>query len=231
MFHAIHDFAVVDLSAFYFDVLKDRLYTFAPRSVGRRSAQTAVYRIASALLRLVAPILTFTSEEVWKHFPRGGGEGESIHCARFPLAEGLERAASEPVAANWARLAAIRPHVLKALEEARNAKTINSGLEAKVTLSASGEQAELLAKYAASLPALFIVSQVRLDAASAVGNSEATDSIGVLVERAEGKKCERCWNYSTHVGESAEYPTICERCVAALEEIERSATGTGVAGA
>ncbi len=147
------------------------------------------------------------------------------------MAEGLERATSEAVAANWARLAAMRPHVLKALEEARNAKLINSGLEAKVILSASGEQATLLAKYAASLPALFIVSQVRLDAASAAGNSEATDSIGVLVERAEGKKCERCWNYSTHVGESAEYPTICERCVAALEEIERSATGTGVAGA
>jgi len=147
------------------------------------------------------------------------------------MAEGLERAASEPVAANWARLAAIRPHVLKALEEARNAKTINSGLEAKVTLSASGEQAALLTKYAASLPALFIVSQVRLDAASGAGNSESSESIGVRVERADGKKCERCWNYSTHVGESAEYPTICERCVAALDEIRRSGGTTGVAGA
>jgi isoleucyl-tRNA synthetase len=231
VFHAIHDFAVVDLSAFYFDVLKDRLYTFAPRSVGRRSAQTAVFRIASALLRLIAPILTFTSEEVWKHFPRGGGESESIHCARFPMAEGLERAASEPAAANWARLSAIRPHVLKALEEARNSKTINSGLEAKVTLSAGGDLAALLNKYAASLPALFIVSQVRLEAVSGAGNSEETSGVSVRVERADGKKCERCWNYSAHVGESAEYPTICERCVAALEEIERSTAGTGVAGA
>ena len=231
VFHAIHDFAVVDLSAFYFDVLKDRLYTFAPRSIGRRSAQTAVYRIASALLRLIAPILTFTSEEIWKHFPRGGSEAESIHYARFPLAEGLERAATESVAANWARLAAIRPQVLKALEEARNNKVINSGLEAKVILSATGEQASLLAKYAASLPALFIVSQVELEPASAAGKSDSNESIGVRVERAAGKKCERCWNYSTHVGESAEYPTICERCVAALEEIARSGGATGVAGA
>jgi isoleucyl-tRNA synthetase len=231
VYHAIHDFAVVDLSAFYFDVLKDRLYTFAPRSVGRRSAQTALYRIASALLRLIAPILTFTSEEIWKHFPRGGVEGESIHCARFPMAEGLERATSEAVAANWARLAGMRPHVLKALEEARNTKLIKSGLEAKVILSASGEQAALLAKYTASLPALFIVSQVQLEPVSGAGNSESSESIGVRVERADGKKCERCWNYSTRVGESAEYPTICERCVAALDDISRSGGATGVAGA
>jgi isoleucyl-tRNA synthetase len=231
VFHAIHDFAVVDLSAFYFDVLKDRLYTFAPRNVGRRSAQTAIYRIASALLRLIAPILTYTSEEVWKHFPRGGSESGSIHCARFPLAEGLERVTSEAVAANWTHLAAIRPQVLKALEDARNNKTINSGLEAKVTLSASGDQIELLAKYASSLPALFIVSQVRLEPRPGAGNSNSADEVVVRVERADGKKCERCWNYSTHVGESSDYPTICERCLAALEEIERTDAGSGAAGA
>jgi isoleucyl-tRNA synthetase len=231
VFHAIHDFAVVDLSAFYFDVLKDRLYTFAPRNVGRRSAQTAIYRIASALLRLIAPILTYTSEEVWKHFPRGGAESGSIHCARFPLAEGLERVTSEAVAANWTHLAAIRPQVLKALEDARNNKTINSGLEAKVTLSASGDQIELLAKYASSLPALFIVSQVRLEPRPGAGNSNSADEVVVRVERADGKKCERCWNYSTHVGESSDYPTICERCLAALEEIERTDAGSGAAGA
>ena len=134
------------------------------------------------------------------------------------------------MAANWARLAAIRPQVLKALEEARNGKTINSGLEAKVMLSASGDQAALLAKYATFLPALFIVSQVHLESVPVTGIAEFAEDIDVRIERADGKKCERCWNYSTHVGESADHPTICERCVAALEEIERSGGATGVAG-
>ena len=232
VFHAIHDFAVVDLSAFYFDVLKDRLYTFAPKSVGRRSAQTALYRIASALLRLIAPILTFTSEEVWKHFPGAPSAAGSIHTAYFPKAEDLERATSESVAANWARLAALRPQVLKALEEARSAKTINSGLEAKVTLSAAGELAALLNKYAAFLPALFIVSQVHLEAGAATAKPEASDALGIRIERADGKKCDRCWNFSTHVGENSAHPTICERCTAALAEIERDhSTGSGGAAA
>jgi len=232
VFHAIHDFAVVDLSSFYFDVLKDRLYTFASRSVGRRSAQTAIYRIASALLRLIAPVLSFTSEEIWRHFPGGSSTIGSIHTAYFPKAEELERAASGSVAASWERLAALRPQVLKALEEARDAKTINSGLEAKVTLSASGDQAELLQKYAPMLPALFIVSQVRIESTHVEGIATLAEDVDVRVDRADGKKCERCWNYSTHVGENATYPTICERCVAALAEIERErAAGSGGAAA
>ncbi|MGB9404901.1 MAG: isoleucine--tRNA ligase [Candidatus Acidiferrales bacterium] len=220
--HAVHDFAVVDLSAFYFDVLKDRLYTFAPRSVGRRSAQTAIYRIASALLRMLAPIIVFTAEEVWQHFPREAGDPDSIHMAHFPNAAELERAASKEVAKNWERLLGVRETVLKGLEEARAAKTISSALEAKVTLSANGDLGALLQKYAAQLPALFIASQVRLDTSNG-------DGVGVKVERADGAKCERCWNYSTHVGENAEYPTICERCTAALAEIARTGGAAGVA--
>jgi isoleucyl-tRNA synthetase len=220
VFHAAHDFAVVDLSSFYFDVLKDRLYTFAPRSVGRRSAQTAVYRIASALLRLIAPILVYTSEEIWKHFPHEAGAPESIHMAHFPKAEELERAATEKIAENWEKLLSVREEVLKALEQARAAKLISAALEAKVMISASGDLAALLANYLKSLPALFIVSQVRLEPSTAEG-------VSVKVDRADGQKCERCWNYSTHVGENAEYPTICERCVAALDEIART---TSVAG-
>jgi len=216
VFHAVHDFAVVDLSAFYFDVLKDRLYTFAPRSAGRRSAQTAIYRIASALVRLIAPILVYTSEEIWKHFPREGGAPESVHMAHFPNAEELERTASAEAAKNWAKLLTVREEVLKSLEEARVAKLISGALEAKVTISASGDLAVLLGSYAKSLPALFIVSQVKLE-------SSAADGIQIKVERADGAKCERCWNYSTHVGEDAEYPTICERCTAALNEIARTA--------
>jgi isoleucyl-tRNA synthetase len=229
VYHALHDFCTVDLSAFYFDVLKDRLYTFAPNSRGRRSAQTAVYRIGSSLLRLIAPTLVFTSEEVWKHLPRGASDPASVHMALFPDAEELERAFDEPRAKNWERLLGVREEVLKALEPVRAAKTISSGLEARVTLTASGNLGELLQEYAANLPALFIVSQVEIVAGKAggvplEGESKALD---IRVERAQGSKCERCWNYSTHVGEDATYPTLCERCVAALAEIARANQGDG----
>ena len=112
MFHALHDFAVVDLSAFYFDVLKDRLYTFAPRNRARRSAQTAVYRIATALLRLVTPIMVFTAEEIWRHFPRVAGDPESAHIALFPAAEDLGSPLDAVRAANWEKLRAVRTEVL-----------------------------------------------------------------------------------------------------------------------
>jgi isoleucyl-tRNA synthetase len=222
VYHRLHDFCSVDLSAFYFDVLKDRLYTFAPNNRGRRSAQTAAYRIASALLRLIAPTLVFTSEEVWKFLPHVAGEPESVHMALFPSAEEFERSLDEGRAKNWDRLLAVREEVLKALEPLRVAKTISANLEARVTLSASGELGTLLQKYRAYLPALFIVSQVEL--ASGTGNGtppSGIEGLQVRAERAHGKKCQRCWNYSIHVGENADYPTFCERCVAALGEIER----------
>ena len=213
-YHAIHDFCTVDLSAFYFDVLKDRLYTFAPRNPGRRSAQTAVHRIASVLVRLIAPVLVFTAEEVWKHLPREGSDLESVHMASFPAPEKLEQAIDAEGAEKWGRLLAVREEVLKGLEPARAEKLISSGLEAGVTLSAGSDLAGLLREYREILPRLFIVSQVEV-------TNGSTDGLQIAVSRAQGKKCERCWNYSTHVGENAEYPTVCERCVAALSEIER----------
>jgi isoleucyl-tRNA synthetase len=223
VYHALHDFCTVDLSSFYFDVLKDRLYTFAPKSIGRRSAQTAVYRIASTLLRLIAPITVFTAEEVWKHLPRAASEPASVHMATFPVGAELERVLDEARAKNWDRLLQVREEVLKALEPVRAAKTITSGLEARVTLAASAEMAALLQKYASYLPGLFIVSQVEIADGKAEGaTTGGIEGLQIRVERAHGKKCERCWNYSTHVGENAEYhPAICERCVAALQEIER----------
>jgi isoleucyl-tRNA synthetase len=216
VYHAIHDFCSVDLSAFYFDLLKDRLYTFAPKNRSRRSAQTAVYRIADALVRLLAPILVFTAEETWKFMPRPSGQPDSVHIAHFPAAAELERALDETRAKNWARLQTVREEVLKALEPLRAAKTISANLEARVTLSASGDLAALLQKYAAFLPALFIVSQVEVESRP----SNGVGDLKVRAEKAYGKKCDRCWNYSIHVGESSDYPTLCERCVAALGEIE-----------
>ncbi len=227
VFHAIHDFCVVDLSAFYFDVLKDRLYTFAPRSSDRRSAQTAVYRIASAVLRMIAPVLVFTSEEVWKHLPRCSGDPDSVHMTLFPAAEKLDANLRPQTMDNWNKLLAVRETVLKALEEARQSKRIAGALEARVELFASGRTLELLRHYQKFLPEVFTVSQVGIsqDAEPSASSKESADRWRVEVRRADGAKCARCWNYSTQVGASRDYPAVCERCVAALEEIEQSGVG------
>jgi len=243
VYHALHDFCTIDLSSFYFDILKDRLYTFAPGNPGRRSAQTAVSRIGGALLRLIAPMLAFTSEEVWKDLPHIEGDPSSVHMAYFPDAAALEAACSNGVAKNWDTLLAVREEVLKALEPVRAAKTISANLEARVILSASGDLAALLQKYARQLPSLFIASQVEVESASpngtkthgdpakgsADGSVKGLEGLTIRVERAQGAKCERCWNYSTHVGESADYPTLCERCVSAVNEIQGSDGAMGVA--
>jgi isoleucyl-tRNA synthetase len=227
VFHALHDFAVVDLSAFYFDVLKDRLYTFAPRNRARRSAQTAVYRIAKALLSLATPITVFTAEEIWKHFPHVAGDPESAHLALFPAAEDLDTHIDAQRRANWEALLMVRTEVLRKLEEARNAKTIAGGLEAKVNLKASNSFYYMLKDYEPLLASFLIVSQVQITPADAPAlniKDVAGSLLEVAIQRADGAKCERCWNYSTHVGESADYPSVCDRCVKALVEIEQTPT-------
>ena len=222
IYHAIHDFCVVDLSAFYYDVLKDRLYTKAPNNKSRRSGQTAVWKITSALVRLLTPILVFTSEEIWKYFPKLAGEPESVHMALFPEEAELRTGIAPGRVDTWGLLGRVRGEVLKALEVARNEKRlINSGLEAKVLLNADLELKAKLKHYLPALPSLFIVSQVELiNAGSGEFKAESVPSLEVTVQRAEGKKCDRCWNYSTHVGENPRYPVICERCSEAIAEIE-----------
>ena len=225
VYHAIHDYCVVDLSSFYFDVLKDRLYTKAPRSESRRSAQTAVWKITSALVRLLAPILVFTTEEIWKMLPAGTQGAGSVHQAEFAEPDSLASGISKEAAEQWARLAQVRSAVLVALEQARAAKAIGGGLEAKVKLYAGIEAPGLqkLLQYRRDvLPALFIVSQVEVEPAAPDGavQSELLPGLAIKIERADGAKCERCWNYSTHVGENQRYPTVCERCTEALAEIE-----------
>ena len=235
VYHALHDFCTVNLSAFYFDVLKDRLYTSAPKNTGRRSAQTAIWRIASALVRLFAPIMVFTTEEIWKHLPHPYTDPDSVHIAVFPIAEDLYHAHPSIIerGQNWARLLEMRQEVLSLLEEARAAKKISSSLEASVTYSVTGETAVFLRHNSSWLRAVFIVSQVEVLEESIAEAKKAGraahigirfpggEQYGITIGRAVGEKCERCWNYSTHVGESADYPTLCERCVAALAEIER----------
>ncbi|HEY2459954.1 MAG TPA: isoleucine--tRNA ligase [Candidatus Acidoferrum sp.] len=223
VYHAVHDFCVVDLSSFYFDVLKDRLYTQAPKNKLRRSAQTAVWKIASALVRLATPVLVFTTEEIWKYLPKAPGDPESVHMTIFSADESLQTHLPAEKTELWEDLAKVRAAVLLKLEEARNAKSIGGALEAKVVLSSPlpKRQAALKA-YAAQLPALFIVSQVEVADAAPSPAAADQNSSGVTIEikKADGAKCERCWNYSVHVGENSRYPTICERCSKALAEIE-----------
>ncbi len=209
VYHSVYAFATVDLSAVYFDILKDRLYTAATKSQARRSAQTALYRLLDALVRLMAPLMSFTAEEVWGHM----GRPESVHVACFPepaeLSAGLDDAARRR-SEDWDRLMQVRDTVLKSLETARNEKLIGAPLEACVRLSADGDLYPLLEQYARELPALFIVSQVALGRA---------DTLSVQVERAAGRKCERCWKYTIDIGVDTRFPTICGPCAEAVEEI------------
>ena len=223
-YHAVYNFCTVELSAFYLDIAKDRLYTAAPASRQRRSAQTALYRVAESLVRLVAPILSFTSEEIWGYLPGDHERQPSVHLAQFPesagLSGGISSAQMERLQ-NWDRLIVVRNEVLKVLEVARREKFIGNALEAKIELSAQGEWARLLEEYKPMLPMLFIVSQVELSSDALPGATEGLiKGLLIAVRRADGKKCERCWNYSLQVGEDSEFPTLCERCVPSLREIE-----------
>jgi len=191
------------------------LYTFAPKNKARRSAQTALHRIADALARMLAPILVFTSDEIWENLPRPVDESQSsVHVALLP--EPRETSDADLLNA-WAHLFGYREEVLAKLEQARVAKTIGSSLEARVEISAGSEAYGKLAPHRDYLRYLFIVSEAEL---LEPGTEMAADAIEVTITRAHGEKCERCWNYSTRVGEWARYPTVCERCAEALREIE-----------
>jgi isoleucyl-tRNA synthetase len=215
VYHAVYDFAISDLSAVYFDVLKDRLYTTAPQSHARRSAQTALYRLAYALVRLLSPLLTFTTEEVWGYMSKPAGAPESVHLSLFPEPEEPSQGLSSEHrrrAENWERLMGVRENVLKSLEAARKEKFIGAPLEARVHLKANSDLYPLLEQYASELPSLFIVSEVLLE-------SQTDAILSVHVERASGTKCERCWKYTNDVGSNPEFPTICAGCASAVTEM------------
>jgi isoleucyl-tRNA synthetase len=222
-FHRIYQrviaFCVSDLSNVYIDVLKDHLYTYAPNNKQRRSAQTALWHICEALTRLLAPIMSFTSDEIWRYLPKVRAREESVHLSTFPRPEEIAPALDSGIQSDWETLLALRPEVMKPLEDARNKKLIGSGLEAQVTIAASEPTYSVLKRHEEELRYLYIVSQVKL--ALAAGNGSTP--ISVTVSKADGQKCDRCWNYSIHVGEDAKYPTTCERCSANLELIEAGA--------
>ncbi len=207
VYHTMYNYTTVTLSAIYFDILKDRLYTFAPKSVGRRSAQTALTVIVDTFARLLAPILVFTADEIWENIP--GARAASVHIAEFPDTQ--ERADDNELLERWERLFDARSEVQKALEEKRNAKVIGASLEAKVRLQVGGEAYRLLKRYADDLAAIFIVSQVEIEEGS-------EESLQIDVAHADGAKCERCWNWSVTVGQDARFPTVDARCVQQIEE-------------
>jgi isoleucyl-tRNA synthetase len=234
LFHRIYQrliqFCVVDLSALYMAVVKDRLYTFPRSSRERKSAQTAMWRMAEAMARLVAPIMTFTADEVWRFLPPLKSRPESAHMALFPndhdiTGEIRDRDAAATVRADWEKLVAIRDEVNKTIEQARNEKVINSELEAAIVITAPAESYRLLERYGDHLNALFVVSAVELKL------DESASALVVETRHAPGHKCERCWNYSTHVGEDQSYPTVCERCSAALKVIEKERREEGAGAA
>ena len=208
VYHAIHNFCVVDMSNFYLDVLKDRLYTEKADNKARRAAQTSIYIILNALTRMIAPILAYTSDEIWKYMPHSSNE-KSEHVIYNEMPEKVDISIDDDFMAFWDEIHELRDDVKKSLETFIKDKTIKSSLEAKVTLAASGDKLAFLKKAENELATAFIVSEVEI--------VENSSELEIKIEKAEGEKCERCWVISKTVGENSEHPTLCSRCCGNLE--------------
>ena len=220
IYHALHNYCTLDLSAFYLDILKDRLYTSPPKSEARKSAQTVMYFLLDSLARLMAPLLPFTAEEIWEHMPVHREKDPSVHLALLPAANSQWK--DENLAEKWEMILVIRSEVTKALEEARAQKQIGHPLDAAITISAKEDLYRVLEPYSEDLRFIFIVSKVsllkdeKLDGSFA---SENVEGLSIKIETAPGEKCERCWVYEMSVGTDNQHPTICNRCQESLAEI------------
>jgi isoleucyl-tRNA synthetase len=210
VYHAVNEFAVVDLSNFYIDVLKDRMYTFAPTSHARRSAQTVLWQITETLVRLVAPILSFTADEVWDYLPAVEGREASVHLAQFPKPEEVFSEDPATVIDEWRSIFSIREHALRVLEEARQAKTIGKGLEAELQIATWGDGLALLERHKDGLKEILNVSKVTVIEG---------DQLQVIVLPASGHKCARCWNFMPEVSNYGIWENVCTRCQGALAEM------------
>jgi len=210
VYQAVNEFAIVDLSAFYLDVLKDRMYTFAPTSHERRSAQTVLWRITEALVRLVAPILSFTADEVWEYLPAVEGREASVHLALFPKPEEVFSEDPTRMLEEWKQIFGLRDAAFIQLEEARKDKRIGKGLEAELEVRVCNNLLEILRKYGSSLKEILNVSRVTI-----VEDHSNT----VFVLPASGHKCARCWNFMPQVGDYGIWQNVCTRCQSALKEM------------
>ena len=213
--HAIHNFCVVDMSNFYLDALKDRLYAEGEKSLTRRAAQTTIYRVLDTLTRLIAPILAFTADEIWHFMPHiEGADERNIVFNSFPKAE---KGRDEELLARWEKIHAVRDDVKKELENARAAKVIGSSLEADLTLYATGELLDFLKSVETILPEVFIVSGLHIVNGDD-GNKGETTGVGISVSKIGYGKCERCWKFDDSVGKNSEHPTLCARCAKVISE-------------
>jgi isoleucyl-tRNA synthetase len=213
VFHTLYKYCTVDLSAYYLDVLKDRLYVEKSDGLARRSAQTALHHVLSSLVRLMAPILVFTAEEVWSNMRHAGTHTESVHTAAFPEpVEGVRL--SDEERARWTIVMELRQEINKSLEAARAAKEIGSSLEARVMLEAN---AEIIAAASSveDIEDLLIVSELELKSS---GEADQPQQPVVTISRASGSKCPRCWVWRKDVGTNADYPEVCGRCAGVLRE-------------
>jgi isoleucyl-tRNA synthetase len=210
VYHAVNEFCIVDLSSFYLDVLKDRMYTFAPTSQARLSAQTVLWQITETLVRLVAPILSFTADEVWEYLPMVEGREASVHLAQFPKPEEVFSKDPAKLLEEWKQIFAVRDDALRVLEEARQAKRIGKGLEAELEIAANGPQLELLKRHADGLKEIVNVSKVTVI-------QGPTPQVTALP--ASGHKCARCWNFMPEVSNYGIWENVCTRCHGALMEM------------
>lgn len=217
IYHALYNFCTLDMSALYLDVLKDRLYTSPKKSHARRSAQTAMFDIIDAMVRLMAPIMAFTAEEIWDNIPGKSGREGSVHLASFP--EVNRDHMNDELAEQWETIRAVRGEVTRGLEEARNQKVIGHSLDAAIKLSLPSALFETLSHYKEELRAIFIVSRVTLLCDEPLNDAYQSDKIPnlkVKVAPASGKKCERCWVHDSTVGEDAVHENVCARCAEVL---------------
>jgi isoleucyl-tRNA synthetase len=215
VYHSLHNFCAVDLSAFYLDIIKDRLYVLSPASPPRRAAQTVLHEILESLVLLMAPVLSFTAEEIWQHMPGGGDRSESVFLGLFPKARDIS--GSSELLQRWERLQEVRRQVNKALEEARKEEGLGQSLAARVTISADEATVDFLRAFGSDLESIFIVSEVELVAGE--GPFPPGNTFAVTVSGASGEKCDRCWGYVAGVGQSADFPGVCPRCAGVLGEL------------
>ncbi len=214
IFHALHNFCVVDMSNFYLDVLKDRLYVEKSGSQTRRAAQTTMYKILDTLTRLMAPIVAYTADEIWGFMPHDSScNKENVLFNDMPI---VNTQVDEAFIARWEKIHVVRDDVKKALEIARTEKVIGASLDAEVTIFAQGEMYEFLQSVKEILPGVLIVSALKIENGEG-GAFTGECGISVTVCHADGKKCERCWTYSDTVGADAEHPTLCSRCAQVLK--------------
>ncbi|WP_418790532.1 isoleucine--tRNA ligase [Phosphitispora sp. TUW77] len=221
IYHAVHNFCAVDMSAFYLDIAKDRVYTSVPDSLERRAAQTVMYEIITSLVKLMAPVLAFTSEEIWRYIPRSAGDPGSVQLADMPQVK--EEYIDEELEAKWEKIIKARNEITKALEQARRDKVIGHSLDAAVTVYADEELYSFLEPVAEQLASILIVSAAELkkdaDAPGGVIVSEEMPGLKIKVDQAAGGKCERCWTYKEEVGKDPVYITLCGKCLDVVRQL------------